>query len=222
MDADIEISKKSAAEKALEYIRDGMVIGLGTGSTANYFIEFLSRRIQEEGLSIIGIPTSKRTEKLANGLGIKLSNLDHHPRIDLDVDGADQIDPEFNLIKGGGGAHTLEKKVATASKRFIVIADSSKLVNRLERAIPIEVLPSAREVVEQELIKMGGKSVLRRNFTTDGGNLILDTRIEIQNSMNLESALNSIHGVIDNGLFARRRPDMIIIADGKNITIRKR
>lgn len=218
---DRELSKKSAAEKALDYVEDRMVLGLGTGSTANYFTELLSKKIKEENLKILGIPTSKRTQELATGLGIELSTLEQH-QPDLDVDGADQIDGEFNLIKGGGGAHTLEKKVATASKRFMVIADSTKLVDSLDWAVPIEISPLAREQVEQELVKIGGKPELRENFLTDTGNLIIDTKIEIRNALELESRLNSIPGVIDNGIFAKRRPELVIIADGKNIKVMER
>jgi len=218
---DPELSKKSAAAKALEYVEDGMVLGLGTGSTANYFIEFLSKKIKEENLKIVGIPTSKRTQELATRLGIKLSTLEQH-QPDLDVDGADQIDAEFNLIKGGGGAHTREKKVATASKRFIVIADPSKLVDSLDWAVPIEISPSARERVEQKLTEMGGEPRLRENFTTDGGNLILDTKIEIPNALELESRLNAIPGVIDNGIFAKRRPELVVIGKGEGTEVMER
>ena len=218
---DPELSKKSAAAKALEYVEDGMVLGLGTGSTANYFIELLAEKIKEGNLSIIGIPTSTRTKELALGLGIELSTLEQH-QPDLDVDGADQIDAEFNLIKGGGGAHTREKKVATASKRFIVIADPTKLVDRLDWHVPIEVLPHSREQVEQKLLEIGGKPELRENFTTDGGNLILDTKIEIPDALELESRLNSIPGVIDNGIFAKRRPEIVIMGKGEGAEVIER
>ncbi|MBU4202249.1 MAG: ribose-5-phosphate isomerase RpiA [Candidatus Altiarchaeales archaeon] len=218
---DLELSKKSAAAKALEYVEDGMVLGLGTGSTANYFIELLAEKIKEGNLSIIGIPTSTRTKELALGLGIELSTLEQH-QPDLDVDGADQIDAEFNLIKGGGGAHTREKKVATASKRFIVIADPTKLVDRLDWHVPIEVLPHSREQVEQKLLEIGGKPELRENFTTDGGNLILDTKIEIPDALELESRLNSIPGVIDNGIFAKRRPELVIMGKGEGTKVMER
>jgi len=214
---DPELSKKSAAAKAIEYVEDGMVLGLGTGSTANYFIELLA----EKNLDIVGIPTSTRTKELATRLGIKLSTLEQH-QPDLDVDGADQIDSEFNLIKGGGGAHTLEKKVATASKRFIVIADSTKLVDSLDWHVPIEVLSQSREQVEQKLLEIGGKPELRENFTTDGGNLILDTQIEIHNALELESKINSIPGVIDNGIFAKRRPEIVIMGKGEGTEVMER
>ena len=218
---DPELSKKSAAAKALEYVEDGMVLGLGTGSTANYFIELLAEKIKEGNLSIIGIPTSKRTQELAARLGIGLSTLDENEP-DLDVDGADQIDAEFNLIKGGGGAHTMEKKVAMASKRFIVIVDSTKLVDSLDWPVPVEVSPSEREQVEQKLTEMGGEPRLRENFTTDMGNLILDTKIEIHNALEMESRLNSIPGVIDNGIFAKRRPELVIIGKGEGTEVMER
>ncbi len=218
---DPELSKKSAAAKAIEYVEDGMVLGLGTGSTANYFIELLAEKIKEEDLSIVGVPTSTRTEELAARRGIELSTLEQH-QPDLDVDGADQIDGEFNLIKGGGGAHTLEKKVATASKRFIVIADSTKLVDSLDWHVPIEVLPHSREQVEQKLLEIGGKPELRENFTTDMGNLIIDTKIEIPDALELESRLNSIPGVIDNGIFAKRRPELVIIGKGEGTEVMER
>jgi len=215
-------SKKTAAGKALDYVRDGMVVGLGTGSTANYFIEFLSWKIKGENLNLIAISTSKRTDEVAKKLGIGLSNLNQHPQLDLDVDGADEIDPEFNLIKGGGGAHTMEKRIAMAAKKFIVIADSGKLVDRLERAVPVEVSPSARESVEQELRRIGGNPQLRENFLTDMGNLILDTKFKIDDPLKLESELNSIPGVVDNGIFARRRPEIVIIGYGENVKILER
>ena len=159
------LSKRSAGEKAAEYVKDGMVVGLGTGSTVEYTIKKIAARIREENLRITGIPTSIATEKLALDEKIPLASLNEHPVVDLDIDGADEVDGNFNLIKGGGGAHTREKIVASASKEFIVVAGSSKKVSRLGNfPVPVEVLPLAVEFVKSELIKLSGNPKLRENF----------------------------------------------------------
>lgn len=217
------ISKKSAGEKAAEYVKDGMIVGLGTGSTVKYTIKKIAARIKEENLNIIGIPTSIATEKLAKEEGIPLSSLNEYPKVDIDIDGADECDKNFNLIKGGGGAHAREKIVAAASKEFIVVADSTKKVSELGNfSVPVEVLPLAVEFVKNELIKLGGDPDLRENFTTDNGNLILDTKFEIENPLDLEIKLNSIPGVVDNGIFARRKPEKVIFANGEEVEILER
>jgi ribose 5-phosphate isomerase A len=246
------LSKKSAGEKAAEYVKDGMVVGLGTGSTVEYTIKKIAARIREENLKITGIPTSIATEKLARDEKIPLSTLNDRFRvirgftshtskclngvkgniandseayteIDLDIDGADEVDGNFNLIKGGGGAHTREKIIASASKEFIVVAGSSKKVSRLGNfPVPVEVLPLAVEFVKSELIKLGGSPKLRENFTTDNGNHILDTKFEIKDPEKLETELNSIPGVVDNGIFAHRKPEKVIFADGDKIEILER
>ncbi len=221
----LDLSKKSAGDAAAEYVKNNMVVGLGTGSTVKYTIKKLGERIRNENLNIIGIPTSIDTEKLAKKEGILLSTLDEHPIIDLDIDGADECDKNFNLIKGGGGAHTREKIVAVASKKFIVVADSSKKVEKLGAfALPVEVLKSDVEFVKNELIKLGGKPALRKKegkdiIVTDNGNYILDTKFEINNPLEMELKLNSIPGVVDNGLFAVRKPEIVIFADGCEIEI---
>jgi ribose 5-phosphate isomerase A len=220
---DAEGSKKAAGEKAVEYVRDGMILGLGTGSTVRYFIEKLASKIKEEGLDITAIPTSVASEKLANSLGIRLSTVNEHPKMDLDVDGADEVDPKFNLIKGGGGAHTREKIIASASKEFIVIVDRSKMVSRLGNfPVPVEVLPFSEKYVWGEIVAMGGLPCRREGIVTDSGNVILDCRFNIINPEKLETDLKCIPGVVEDGVFAKRRPEQVIVADGKNIKILER
>jgi ribose 5-phosphate isomerase A len=220
---DAEASKKAAGEKAAEYVRDGMILGLGTGSTVRYFIERLASQIKEQGLDITAIPTSVASEKLANSFGIKLSTVNEHPKMDLDVDGADEVDPRFNLIKGGGGAHTREKIIASASKEFIVIVDRSKMVSRLGNfPVPVEVLPFSEKYVWGEIVAMGGLPRRRVGFVTDSGNIILDCRFNIIDPEKLETDLKCIPGVVEDGVFAKRKPEKVIVADGKNVKILER
>ncbi len=216
----LELSKKTSAEKALDYVRDGMILGLGTGSTVRYFIEGLGGKIKDDNIRITGIPTSIATKKLAENLGISLSSLREHPVIDLDVDGADEIDSKFNLIKGGGGAHTMEKIVANASKEFIVIADYTKIVKELGNfPVPVEIYPDKLRFVINELREIGGSPKLRENFKTDNGNIIIDTKFEIKNPEELEDRINSISGVIDNGIFSKRIPEIVIVGYGNEVKI---
>ncbi len=219
----IEISKKTAGEKGAEYIRDGMVIGLGTGSTVRYTIEAIANRIKYENLDIIGIPTSNATEKLALSLGIKISSLEEYSEVDLCIDGADEVDSEFNLIKGAGGAHTMEKIVSSASKRFIVVVDKTKMVEKIGKLpVPVEFISFGKRFISNELRRIGGYPELRENFRTDNGNLIFDTKFHINNPSLLEDKINSIPGVIENGVFSKRRPEMIIVGDGNNFRILNR
>ncbi len=219
----IEISKMVVGERAVEFVRDGMILGLGTGTTVRYFIEKLAEKIKKESLEIIAIPTSIETEKMADNLEIPLSNLNEYPEVDLDIDGADEVDLNFNLIKGGGGAHTKEKIVAMASKEFIVIVDKTKTVDRIGNTpVPIEVLSFSENFVRKEIQKLGGIARLREDFRTDNGNLILDVRFNIINPEKLEGDINNIPGVIENGIFANRRPEKIIVADGKKVRIMER
>lgn len=220
---DKELSKKTAAEKAAGYVKDGMVVGLGTGSTVKYFIDKLASRIKEESLDVTGIPTSNATEKQAKELGITLTTLNECATIDLDVDGADEVDPEFNLIKGGGGAHTREKIVASASKNFIVIVDSEKMVQRLGSfPVPVEALPCAQAFAAREIGALGGLARRREGFVTDNGNIILDSRFNIINPAKLEMMLNAIPGVVENGIFAARRPETVLCADGRSVKVMER
>jgi ribose 5-phosphate isomerase A len=219
---EIEISKKSAGVKALEYVPDGVVLGLGTGSTVNYFLEGLAEKIKKERLELVGIPSSRATENLARKLGIPVTNFNEHPSIDLVIDGADQIDSEFNLIKGGKGAHTMEKAIASASKEFIIIADYRKMEGKLSLPVPVEIFPGCIKFVENELRKLGGIPKLRGDFRTETNNLIIDAGFDIKNPRELEEVINLIPCVIENGIFSKRRPELIIIGDKEEVEIMRR
>ncbi len=201
--------KQLAGEAAARLIEDGMVLGLGTGSTAVYLIRRLALRIQQ-GLSIRGaVPTSKATEQLANDLGIPLTSLDAHPELDLAIDGADEIDPQLALIKGGGGAPLREKIVASAARRFVVIGDITKQVPRLgsNSPLPIEVVPFAITPVRKRLEALGADVRVRQPanqvFVTDNGNMILDCSFPngITHPAELQAQIKRIVGVVETGLF---------------------
>ena len=205
--------KKAAAIRALDFVQPGMKLGLGTGSTAEHFVRALGEKVKQ-GLDIVGVPTSERTAKLAESLGIPLSNLDDAPHLDVTVDGADECDYELRLIKGGGGALLREKIVATASDRMIVIADASKVVKRLGAfPLPVEVVPFGAPVTARKIAEVAGAlgctgKMSRRAdeygepFFTDNGNFIYDCEFgEIPDADALAPALNRIPGVVDNGLF---------------------
>jgi len=195
----MEELKRIAAYHAVEYVRDGMVVGLGTGSTARYAVEKLGEMVGE-GLDILGIPTSLETEQLARKAGIPLSTIDEHD-IDLTIDGADQVDGNLNLIKGGGGALLREKMVASCSKDEIIVADESKIVDSFSFPLPVEVVKFGWKSVARKLKSMGFEPE-RREFVTDNGNYILDCRyVSIENAEETEKALNIIPGVVENGLF---------------------
>ena len=201
--------KRLAGEEAANSIESGMVVGLGTGSTAAYMIRALAHRLHE-GLTIAGaVPTSQATTQLATGLGIPLTDLDTHPEIDLAIDGADEIDPHLFLIKGGGGALLREKIVASAARSFLVIADATKLVAKLGSAgpLPIESVPFATAPVSRRLERLGARVQLRQRnsqvFITDNGNVILDCFFPngIDDPPALESHIRRIVGVVESGLF---------------------
>jgi ribose 5-phosphate isomerase A len=205
--------KRQAAARALEHVRDGMKLGLGTGSTAKHFVELLGARVRE-GLRVTGVPTSEATRADAARCGIALTTLDEIDRLDLTVDGADEIDPSLNVIKGGGGALLREKIVAAASDRMIVIADDSKWVDVLGRfPLPVEVIPfglaATRRAIGQVLAECGlsGQIVLRNAkdghvFVTDGGHWIVDAHLgRITDPPRLAALLNAIPGVVEHGLF---------------------
>jgi ribose 5-phosphate isomerase A len=209
---DIEACKRAAAAGALDFVRPGMRVGLGTGSTARHFVELLGERVRG-GLGVIAVPTSEETRAQAAGLGIPLTTLDATPELDLTVDGADEIAPDLSLIKGGGGALLREKIVAQASLRMVVIADASKYVTVLGRfALPIEVVPfgfsATKRAVEAACAAAGvpGPARLREKdghaFVTDGGHWILDAALSrIAAPQDLAERLAAIAGVVEHGLF---------------------
>ena len=199
--------KELAGRAAAKLVQDGDVVGLGTGSTAYFTVVALGERVKA-GLKMMGIPTSKATAELARSLGIPLSTLDHYPEIDIDIDGADEIDPHLNLIKGGGGAHLREKVIAAASKKMVVIADSGKLVPILGKfPLPVEIVSFARAVVENKIATLGGRPKLRTRpdgstYLTDNGNPILDCSFgKIEDPPALARTLRDIPGVVEHGLF---------------------
>jgi len=200
--------KKRVGLEAALRVEDGMVVGLGTGSTTHHFIKSLAEMLKEEELEVWGIPTSYQSYFLAVELGIPVTTLDEH-RPDLAVDGADEVDPHLNLIKGGGAAHTREKIVDYAARTFLVIVDEAKLVDQLGRfPVPVEVLPGAMSTVKEGLESMGGTAHLRMAHMKDGpvisdnNNFILDVQFEsIPHPVHLEKELNNIPGVLENGIF---------------------
>ena len=208
--------KQMAAEKAVDEIQPGTVVGLGTGSTVYYALLALGQKVRE-GLTVTGIATSKQTEKISAEQGIPLSTLADHPVIDLTIDGADEIDPTLDLIKGGGGALVREKIIAYASNRLIIVADESKLVSVLGMtfALPVEVLQFGWEATQTAVDNICEKSTLRlsggKPFLSDNGNFILDCHFEaISQPAQLELQLNNVPGVIENGLFVNRAEKAII------------
>ncbi len=197
-----------AARSAVTLVKEGQIVGLGTGSTAAFAIGEIARRVKHEGLNIIGIPTSIATEKMARELGIPLSTVDEHPDIDIDIDGADQVDAMLQLIKGGGGAHTREKIVAKHSKVFAVIVDESKMSEVLNIPVPVEVEQDSWKSAAKELKVLGGEPGLRiisqAPFVTDNENYVIDADFgTLENPRALEKDINSIEGVIDNGIFVK-------------------
>jgi len=220
MTSDQDSSKRNAGYRVAELVEPGMCLGLGSGSTVFYFMKRLGERIEAESLEVAGVPTSRGTERTANSLGIPLTTLSEHPRLDLDVDGADEVDPELNLIKGGGGALVREKIVAKASSRLVVVVDESKVVSRLgERwAVPVEVVPFGAPAVERRVVKMGASVNLRvendEPYITDNGNMILDCRFKSEfDPVRMERDLKYISGVVDNGLFTGLT-DTVIVGTG--------
>jgi ribose 5-phosphate isomerase A len=209
-------AKRRAAEAALEYLRPGEVIGVGTGSTVNHFIELLAKRRDD----IVGAVSSSNasTERLKQ-IGIKVMDLNDVGTLDLYVDGADEADPALRLIKGGGAALTREKIVAAASRNFVCVVDQSKCVPVLGAfPLPVEVIPMARAHVARELAKLEGEPRLREGVTTDNGNLIIDVHgFCITDPTGLETAINQIVGVVTVGLFAHRPADVLLIGSESGV-----
>jgi ribose 5-phosphate isomerase A len=216
---DVAHYKQLAAEKAVDFVRSGMVIGLGEGSTAVYAVRRIAQRIQSGNLTgILGVPCSVNVEAVAGSLGIPLTSLDDHPVIDLTIDGADEVNPRFELIKGGGGALLREKMVAQASQREIIVVDESKLSDRLGTrwAVPIEVLEFGWRAQVIFLSNIGGEPIRRCRddgtpFRTDQGNFILDTRFgPIDDAGALNETLNRRAGIVEHGLFIGLATDVIV------------
>jgi len=205
-----EEAKKRVALEALKHVKDNFIVGLGSGSTAAYVIQEIGEKIRLEGLRILGVPTSHQAMMLAVHCGVPLTTLNEHPQLDVAIDGADQVDRELNLIKGGGGALTREKIVASAAKEFVIVADETKLVEKLgtNHTIPIEVLPFALPTVIVKLRKLKGKPVLREGggkvgpLVTDNGNFVVDVDFgPVDDVKGLNLQLKLIPGVIETGLF---------------------
>ncbi len=225
-----EILKKRAAEKAVEYVKSGMILGLGTGSTVHYALLKLADLIKSGELKdILGIPTSEQTRAKAETLGIPLTDFEHHQTIDLTIDGADEVDENLNLIKGGGGALLREKIVAQASKKRIYIVDKTKLSQKLGKkwSVPIEVIKFSYKAEEKYLQSIGGKPKLRvlengEPFITDENNFILDTNFGIiEQPFELARKLDARAGIVEHGLFLDMT-DTLIVADENGIVIKNR
>jgi ribose 5-phosphate isomerase A len=221
------VMKQEVGKAAAARVKSNSVVGLGTGSTTAYAIEYIGERLKNGEISnIVGVPTSFQAEVLAKKYGIPLTTLDAIDRIDVAIDGADEVDPQKNLIKGGGAAHTREKVVDALAKEFIVVVDSGKLVDKLGSTflLPVEVIPMAVTPVMRRLAELGGKPELRMGIkkagpvVTDQGNLVIDVKFDsINNPAQLESTINNIPGVLENGLFVGVA-DIILVGEIKDGT----
>jgi len=218
----VTLMKQQVGKAAADLVQSGSIVGLGTGSTTAYAIEYLGKRLQSGDLKDIkGIPTSFQASVLAKEYGIPLTTLDEVDRIDIAIDGADEVDPQKNLIKGGGAAHTREKIVDALAEQFVVVVDASKLVDKLGSTflLPVEVIPMAMTPVMRAIEKLGGKPQLRMGVkkagpvVTDEGNFVVDVKFDsIDNPAELEKTLNNIPGVLENGLFVGVT-DLVLIGE---------
>lgn len=210
--------KRAAAAEAIKYVEPGTVIGVGTGSTANHFIDLLAE--MPERITAAVASSEATTERLKSH-GIEVVDLNQTGGLELYVDGADEADPYLNLIKGGGGALTREKIVAAASRKFVCIADESKTVDILGNfPLPVEVIPMARSLVARKLMAMGGRPELRTGFTTDNGNIIIDVHgLEIMEPLKMEREINNLAGAVCTGIFAQEAADVLILGtkDGAKV-----
>ncbi|AOX00027.1 ribose 5-phosphate isomerase A [Moorena producens PAL-8-15-08-1] len=221
----IKLMKQEVGKAAAKRVQSGMIVGLGTGSTTAYAIQFLGDRLNSgEIKDIVGIPTSFQAEVLAKQYGIPLTTLDAVDHIDVAIDGADEVDPQKNLIKGGGAAHTREKIVDSLAKQFIVVVDSTKIVDSLGSTflLPVEVIPMAITPVMNAIEKLGGKPELRMGVKkagpviTDQGNMVVDVKFDaIDNPADLEKTINNIPGVLENGLFVGVT-DLVLVGEVKD------
>jgi ribose 5-phosphate isomerase A len=208
--------KQAVAKAAIAFVPVGCIVGVGTGSTANYFIDELAQiKHKIDGAVASSDASAQRLKKH----GIEVLELNNVSELPVYIDGADEITRHLAMIKGGGGALTREKIVAAVARKFVCIADQSKLVDVLGRfPLPVEVVPMARSYVARELVKLGGQPVLRQGFTTDNGNVILDVHnLKIINAVELEERINQITGVVTNGLFARRGADVLLLATASGV-----
>ncbi len=219
--------KEKAAESASSLISDGMVVGLGTGSTAEIVIREIGNRIKTEEFEILGVPTSLRTEMVAIECGIPITTLSEHPSLDICIDGADQVDSELNLIKGGWGSHTREKIVSYAAKKLVICVEEEKIMEQLTKPVPLEVLPYAVKIVEKQVKKLGGEPALRSEGTrggysvTEHGNLVIDADFGvIHNPEEMSTALSSVVGSLEHGLFTNAAE--VHVGDGKRVRVLKR
>ncbi len=216
-----DLKKRRAAEAAIEYVRDGTVVGVGTGSTVNFFIDALTDlRSRIAG----AVSSSEASTGRLRKIGIEVLDLNSTGELDLYVDGADESTRALELIKGGGGALTREKIVAAASRQFVCIVDEQKLVDRLGRfPLPVEVIPMARAHVARQLARLGGEPVLREGFVTDNGNQILDVRgLAIEDPAALETEINQVAGVVTVGLFALRPADVLLVGTTTDVVTLRR
>lgn len=209
--------KQQAAEYALSLIEDDTIIGVGTGSTVNYFIDALASIKHKIDACVA---SSVSTEERLRQHGINVIDLNVASSVPIYIDGADEVNQYRELVKGGGGALTREKIIATVAKDFVVIIDDSKMVKRLgEFPIAVEVIPMARSYVARQIVKLGGNPEYREGYTTDNGNIILDIfNLKILNPMEMERNIKAITGVVDNGIFAHRVADKVIVANDKGVT----
>jgi ribose 5-phosphate isomerase A len=219
---DLDREKQTAARHSMRFIDDGNIVGLGTGSTAEYAVRFLAERLQN-GLKIKGIPTSERTARLGAELGIPLATLDQYQKIDVAIDGCDEADPQLRLIKGAGGAFLREKIIASAAKKFVIIADSSKQVQILGKTpLPVEVVPFAQTLVAKEIEALGATAKLREDsrgklYVTDEGHHIFDCHFgPIADPAALGRQLEAIPGVVEHGLFIGMA-DIVLIGQGETV-----
>jgi len=223
-----EESKRNAGYHAAGMVEDGMVVGLGTGSTVFFAMERLGERIAGEGLSIVGVPTSYQAAIRARRYGIALSSLDEHPVLDIAIDGADQVDPDLRLIKGRGAAHLREKCVCDAARKVVIVADQTKMVEALSAPVPVEVLPFALESVFRRLAALGASPILREGgvkkdgpVITDNGNFIVDCDFGmIVEPESLETAIAAIPGALECGLFtAYKEKIWVIVGEEKGCRV---